>query len=118
MINPFFENKGPIKIEKLLAEIKVNDNYDYSEVLISDVKNLVDATNKDITFFHSKKYESAASQTNAYCCITTKQLSNFLSDLRSSGDSSPWLDRMASLEETNNALGLNEINDAANRIRG
>ena len=78
MINPFFENKGPIKIEKLLAEIKVNDNYDYSEVLISDVKNLVDATNKDITFFHSKKYESAASQTNAYCCITTKQLSSLL----------------------------------------
>ena len=50
--------------------------------------------------------------------ILTKQLSVFLADLKSSGDSSPWLDRMASLDETNNALGLNEINEAVNRIRG
>ena len=41
----------------------------------------------------------------------------FLTDLRKSGDSSSWLDKMASLEETNNALGLEEINDRVNKIR-
>ncbi len=49
--------------------------------------------------------------------VLTKQISNFLTDLRKSGDSSSWLDKMASLEETNNALGLEEINDRVNKIR-
>ncbi|PPR79134.1 MAG: 2,3-dimethylmalate lyase [Alphaproteobacteria bacterium MarineAlpha2_Bin1] len=49
--------------------------------------------------------------------IITKQLSIFLSDLRELGDSSSWLDRMASLEETNLALGLEEINNTVNKLR-
>ena len=49
--------------------------------------------------------------------IITKQLSMFLSDLRELGDSSSWLDKMASLEETNHALGLDEINRTVNKIR-
>ena len=39
---------------------------------------MVNATNKDITFFHSKKYESVASVTKASYCITTNQLSSLL----------------------------------------
>ena len=45
---------------------------------IIDIKDLVTATNNDITFFHSKKYESCASITKAAYCLTTKQLSNIL----------------------------------------
>lgn len=41
--------------------------------------------------------------------ITVRQVSAFLSDLKASGDSRPWMDRMASLSETNAALGLSEI---------
>ena len=41
------------------------------------LKILVTATNKDITFFHSKKYEAVASTQSSYC-LTTKQLSNIL----------------------------------------
>ena len=80
MINPFFENKGPIKIEEILIQAKFQNKYKYSGVNISDIKDLVSASNKDITFFHSKKYELAASKTKAAFCITTKNLSNKLPD--------------------------------------
>ncbi len=78
MINPFFENKGPKKIEEILAHIKFQNKSEYSRINISDIKDLVNASNKDITFFHSKKYELAASKTKAAFCITTKNLSNKL----------------------------------------
>jgi hypothetical protein len=32
-----------------------------------------------------------------------------LTDLKKTGDSRAWVDKMASLEQTNNALGLNLI---------
>ena len=38
--------------------------------------------------------------------IAVRQISNFLKDLHRTGDSRPWMDRMASLEETNQKLGL------------
>ena len=80
MINPFFENKGPKKIEEILTQIKLKNKSEYSGINISDIKDLVNASNKDITFFHSKKYESTASVTKAAFCITTKNLSIKLPD--------------------------------------
>ena len=41
--------------------------------------------------------------------LTIRTVSSFLSDLKRTGDSRPWVDRMASLSETNNALGLGEL---------
>ena len=41
--------------------------------------------------------------------IAVRQVSEFLSHLKETGDSRPWLDKMASLEETNTKLGLNEV---------
>ena len=78
MINPFFKNIGPININEILRNVGVNNNLKKLVTSIADVKDLANATNKDITFFHSKKYESVASTTKASYCITTKQLSNIL----------------------------------------
>ena len=78
MINPFFKNIGPININEILRNVGVNNKIKKLVTSISDVKDLVNATNEDITFFHSKKYESVASTTKASYCITTKQLSNIL----------------------------------------
>ena len=75
MINSFFINKGPFKIEDILIKAKIKNISNYKEKNIFDIKDLLSATNKDISFFHSKKYESAASVTKASYCITTKQLS-------------------------------------------
>ena len=80
MNNPFFENKGPKKIEDILTQIKFQIKAEYSGIKINDVKDLVNASNKDITFFHSKKYELAALKTKAAFCITTKNLSHKLPD--------------------------------------
>lgn len=41
--------------------------------------------------------------------IAVRQVTEFLSHLKETGDSRPWLDKMASLEETNTKLGLNEV---------
>jgi methylisocitrate lyase len=49
--------------------------------------------------------------------VMIRQLGVFLDDLKSAGDSSPWLDRMATLDETNAVLGLGELDDAGERIR-
>ena len=78
MNNPFFKNIGPLKLEKILTSIKVINKFNYSEIKIYDVKDLVNATNKDISFFHSKKYELEASNTKASYCLTNKQLSSIL----------------------------------------
>ena len=78
MINPFFKNKGPIKIDDILISANISNKYEYVETNILDIKDLVTASNADITFFHSKKYEAVASITKAAYCITTKQLSSIL----------------------------------------
>ena len=78
MINPFFQNKGPFKIYKILNSIKVENNFENLDIEVLDIKDLVTASTNEITFFHSKKYESAASTTKAGYCLTTNKLSNIL----------------------------------------
>ena len=51
MINPFFKNKGPKKIEEILTQIKIQNYSEYGGINISDIKDLVNASSKDITFF-------------------------------------------------------------------
>jgi 2-methylisocitrate lyase-like PEP mutase family enzyme len=41
--------------------------------------------------------------------IIVRQVSAFYAHLKQTGDSRPWLDRMASLSETNTKLGLDEV---------
>ena len=77
MINPFFKNRGPFKIDKLLNSLSVK-NENLTRLKVSDIKNLSEAKKNDITFFHSKKYELLASKTKASFCITTKSLANIL----------------------------------------
>jgi len=78
MTNPFFENKGPYKIDKLLKLAEIKNISNFNNTIIHDVKDLSVSTKKDITFFHSKKYQFLASKTNASFCITTENLKNYL----------------------------------------
>ena len=50
--------------------------------------------------------------------IAVRQVSEFLSHLKETGDSRPWLDKMASLEETNTKLGLNEVKAFEDVVNG
>ena len=49
--------------------------------------------------------------------VMVRQLSQFMAMLKETGDSRTWLDRMASLEETNAVLGLPELDEASAKIR-
>ncbi len=79
MTNPFFKNKGPFSIDKLLklSGLK-NINILKKNIKIYDINDLSASTSKDITFFHSKKYFNLASKTKALFCITTESLKNYL----------------------------------------
>ena len=78
IINPFFKNKGPFKIEKLLKLSGIDNNENFIKSKISDIRDLSTATKDNITFFHSKKYEELASKTKAFFCITTEYLKDYL----------------------------------------
>jgi len=78
MINSFFKNHGPISIKKILQSVNVNTKVRFTDIEITDIKDLVSSENRNITFFHSKKYEVLASKTKAAFCITTSNLSHIL----------------------------------------
>ena len=78
MINSFFKNIGPFQIKELLNISNIKDDKLFSKINVYDIKDLASATKKDITFFHSKKYEKLASNTKASFCITTNNLSKIL----------------------------------------
>tara|TARA_B100000787_G_scaffold125766_1_gene94995 strand:- start:281 stop:1261 length:981 start_codon:yes stop_codon:yes gene_type:complete len=78
MINPFFKNKGPFKIDELLELSNVPNISNFKDKKILDIKDLTSANENNITFFHSKKYENLASKTNAIYCITTNNLAHML----------------------------------------
>ncbi len=78
MLNPFFKNAGPFNIEKLLKKTEIENKEYFKKDKIYNVADLISATNKDLTFFHSKKYSELASKTKASYCVTLDSLSHFL----------------------------------------
>ena len=78
MLNPFFKNHGPFSVKKILQCLDSSINEKFSDIKITDIKDLADSESKNITFFHSKKYEVLALKTKASFCITTKNLSHIL----------------------------------------
>ncbi|MBL8631313.1 MAG: isocitrate lyase/phosphoenolpyruvate mutase family protein [Rhodospirillaceae bacterium] len=48
--------------------------------------------------------------------VAVRQVSEFFKHLKATGDSRPWLDKMASLGETNKALGLDDVRAFENNI--
>ena len=78
MLNPFFKNVGPFKIEKLLSTINVDNKEGYKKDKIYNATDLISASKKDLTFFHSQKYSSLASSTKASYCVTLNSLAQFL----------------------------------------
>ncbi len=77
-INPFFKNKGPFKIEKLLKLSGIDNKENFIKSKILDISDLSTTTKDNITFFHSKKYVELASKTKASFCITTDNLKDYL----------------------------------------
>ena len=78
MSNSFFKNHGPFYIEKLLKISDIANSDNFSNIKITDIKDLISSEINNITFFHSKKYESLASKTKASFCLIAKNLTHIL----------------------------------------
>ena len=78
MINPFFKNYGPFKVDDFLKSLNILNSDNYKDDLIHDVKDLNASNHNELTFFHSKKYSSIASKTRASYCVTLKSLKDHL----------------------------------------
>ena len=78
MPNPFFKNRGPYNISEILKLLEIKSN-NFQNKIVHDVKDLLNSTNNDITFLHSKKYRELAKKTKAAFCITTNNLKDVLS---------------------------------------
>ena len=68
----FFSKKN-LSLKQIFLNSKLNKNF-----IVNDVKPLLLAKNKDITFFDSVKYKSMAVKTLAGACITTDSLQKFI----------------------------------------
>ena len=77
MLNPFFSNSGPFTINEIFKALNIGINGKESHT-IENIKDLLSADSKSITFFHSKKYQDIAKKTKAKYCITTHSLKNHL----------------------------------------
>ncbi len=78
MVNPFFKNHGPFNIIEIISLLNLNLN-NIKKKDVCDVKDLSSASEKDLTFYHKKKYKELAKKTKASFCITTNILKNDLS---------------------------------------
>ena len=55
--NVFFKNKGPIKLEKIITVCSPTSFPKNTSSNIFDIKDLISASDKDITFLNSSKYK-------------------------------------------------------------
>ena len=78
MVNPFFKNTGPFKLNEILKDLNLNPDQINEDLYITDIQDLQNSQSNQLTFFHSKKYKSIANTTKASFCITTKNLQNEL----------------------------------------
>ena len=77
--NHFFEKKGPFPLKEIIKNIGCVGNFSkYDNFQIKSFESLDKATNNDLTFLHSSKYQSVSIKTKAAACITSQNLCKFL----------------------------------------
>ncbi len=76
--NPFFKKRTKNYLSEILKILNIKNNNKYKNILINDIKNLDQALNKDVTFFHSIKYKLLLNSTKSNFIITNSKLSSFI----------------------------------------
>ena len=77
--NHFYEKKGPFLLSDIIKAIGSNENFSSKKnIEIHGLESLKNASNKDITFFHSIKYKNHVNFTKAKHCITSDKLIKYL----------------------------------------
>ena len=78
MSNHFFKNNSPFKISEVFEYLGIKFENDILNKEVTDIKDLLNANDNEITFLHSKRYIEVAKKTKASFCITTNLLKNYL----------------------------------------
>ena len=75
----FFLKQGPFPLKEIIKTIGYNGNFPQKKDLkIHDFESLDNASNNDMTFLNSSKYQKLSLKTKAAVCITSPNLSKFL----------------------------------------
>ena len=79
--NLFFLKKGPFSLKEIVKNINCTGDFlNEQDNKIYNIESLVNASEKDITFFNSIKYKKVSLQTKALACITSVNLLKYLPD--------------------------------------
>ena len=77
--NQFFEKKGPFPLREIIEIIGCSGNFSQTNNFeIRGFESLDNASDHDMTFLNSKKYEELSLKTKAAACITSSSFSEFL----------------------------------------
>ncbi len=77
--NQFFEKKGPFPLEEIVKTIGHDGNFSKEkDFKIYGFKTLDRASDKDMTFLNSSKYQNLSIKTKAAVCITSPNLTKYL----------------------------------------
>tara|TARA_B100001123_G_C15244395_1_gene1000325 strand:- start:459 stop:1460 length:1002 start_codon:yes stop_codon:yes gene_type:complete len=77
--NQFFEKKGPFPLKEIAKIIGCKDDFSKKNNLeIKSFESLDKASDCDMTFLNSRKYQHISLKTKAVACITSSNLSKFL----------------------------------------
>ena len=77
--NQFFDKKGPFPLKEIVKTIGYNGNFSIkNDLKIHSFESLDNASNKDMTFLNSSKYQNLSLKTKAAVCITSSNLYKFL----------------------------------------
>ncbi len=75
----FFLKKGPFPLKEIIKTIGYNGNFPQKkDFKIYGLESLDNASNNDMTFLNSSKYQELSLKTKAAVCITSPNLSKFL----------------------------------------
>ena len=80
MSNPFYKNPS-FKISEIFETLGINFKNDTLDKEVTDIKDLLNANNNEITFLHSKNIHTLQKTKASF--TTTNLLKNYLPELRS-----------------------------------
>ena len=69
----FFENNGPIEINKIIKEAPFSQNIKLKKKFVSNISNLKNGKRNEISFFINKKYINDLNKSNVTFCFIKKK---------------------------------------------
>ena len=76
--NPFFKKRDNVYLKDVFKILSIKRKKKFKNVLINDIKNLDQASKKDVSFFHTSKYSNILKISKSNIIITSAKLSKLV----------------------------------------